>query len=628
MTEHLLLGLASIIVVGTAAQWIAWRVRIPSILLLLIFGFVAGPVTGLINPDTIFGGLLFPVVSLSVAIILFEGGLSLNIAEYKETGGSVHSLITVGAFVTWVLTSLGAYYILDLGFAMSILIGAILVVSGPTVVIPLINHIRPTGAVSKILRWEGILIDPLGAVLAVLVYEVVTGGVTDGISTVAIMGLTKTIVFGGGIGIFCANTVCAVFRRFWLPDHLKNPVVLMVVVAAFTASNMIQGESGLLAVTVMGIAMANQRSVAVKSTIEFVESLRVLLLSLLFIVLAARLDLGALKDINLYTLAFLAFLIFIVRPASVFLSTLRAGISTKEKLFLSLIFPRGIVAAAVASIFAIQMIESGLDGAEHLVPVTFFVIVGTVAFYGLLSPIFAKLLKVAQASPQGMLVVGATTWAVAIAKAVQEEGFKVALCDTNRYNIYTARLSGLDTHHGSIISHRIRQKLNLEGVGRILALTPNDGVNSLSTLHFSEVFGTQELYQLVPKAIEKFPREEASLDLHGRFLFGNEVTYTYLSSRFSKGGIIKKTQISEKFDFAAFKSLYGEKALPLFIVTEDKKLQIFTADKELVPKPGQTLISLVEPLEPDAAIPIDLIQLNPKKKNKEKKEDVEQVSPS
>lgn len=601
LTELVLTGFASIIVIGILAQWIAWRIGLPSILLLLLFGFISGPVTGFIEPDVIFGPMLFPLISISVAIILFEGGLNLSIDEYRQTGGAVHRLITIGTVITWCLVSVAAFRVLGLKPHMAILLGSILVVSGPTVVAPLLAHVRPRGSIASILNWEGMLIDPIGALLAVLVYEVVlSSGTTREITSLALGGLAKTVFVGGSIGIASAYTIVFLLKRYWIPDSLRSPMTLMTVILAFTLSNLYQSESGLLSVTIMGIVLANQRKVSIKNISGFVENLRVLLLSLLFIVLASRLDMDVLKFINARSMIFLAILIVVVRPAAVFISTFFSELNFKEKLFISLLYPRGIVAAAIASIFAIHLVESGFPFADVLLPYTFITIVGTVVFYSIASPIAARLLKLSEPNPQGVLLVGGNAWAIDIAKALKEEGFNIFLTETNRYNVYSARLNGIRTHHGSIVSDNITRRLDLSGIGRLIALTPNDGVNSLASLHFKELFGSSEVYQLSPKENEKMPKEVVSIDLHGRFLFREGVDYTYLSKRFASGAIIKRTTLSEEYDYDTFLAQYGASTIPLFLITEAKLLTVFTIDDKIVPKAGQTLLSLVDPDEREA----------------------------
>ncbi len=268
MTEHLLVGLAGIIILGIGAQWLAWRLRLPSILLLLLFGFAAGPATGFLDPDALLGDLLPPVVSLSVAVILFEGGLSLSFTELRQIGTVVRNLVSVGALVTWLVTAGAAHFILDLSAALAVLLGAILVVTGPTVIVPLLRHVRPVGPVNSILKWEGILIDPIGAMLAVLVFEAILAGGFQEATTLALTGVLNTVVIGGVNGVLGAMVLTFLLKRYWIPDFLHNAFSLMVVVGAFTASNVMQAESGLLAVIVMGMTLANQKMITVKHIVK------------------------------------------------------------------------------------------------------------------------------------------------------------------------------------------------------------------------------------------------------------------------------------------------------------------------------------------------------------------------
>jgi NhaP-type Na+/H+ or K+/H+ antiporter len=592
LTEKLLIGIASIVVFGVGAQWLAWRLRLPAILLLLALGFMAGPVAGFIDPDELLGDLLLPVVSVSVALILFEGGLSLRIAELKGFGGVVRNLVTVGVLATWVIGALSAHMILGLGLSLSVLLGAVLVVTGPTVIVPLLRHVRPVGHISSILKWEGIVIDPIGAVLAVLVFEgIISGGFREATSLAAI-GIVKTLVAGGLTGGLGAWVIVALLRRYWIPDFLQSPVTFMAVVGVFTVSDLFQAESGLLAVTFMGVILANQKAVVVEHIIEFKENLRVLLISSLFILLAARLKLTDLDYISLTTLAFLAVLVFLARPVAVFLSTIGSGLKFKEKVLLMSMAPRGIVAAAIASVFSLRLVEYGLPGAELLVPLTFMVIIGTVAVYGLGAAPMAGALGLARPNPQGVVFAGAHSWARTIASAINKEGFDVLLVDNNYFNISKARMEGLPAYYGSIISEHLPKEVDLEGMGRFVALTYNDDINSLAALHFVDLFGRDKVYQLCPE-----DEKRVSQRLRGRLLFSPGVTYSSIGDRFRQGAVVKATHLTEEFDFEAFKKLYKGEVVPLFIANEKKELAVFATDSDLQPRPGHTLISLVKPVE-------------------------------
>ena len=242
----MLIGLAAIFVLGIGAQWLSWRLRIPTILALLLAGFVAGPVTGFIEPESLFGDLLFPVVSLSVAVILFEGGLSLKLSELAEIGKVLRNLIVIGASVAWIFTALMAYLLLDVPISIALLIGAVLVVTGPTVILPLLRQVRPAGQLGSILKWEAILIDPLGATLALLVFEGIKISETSEATREVAFAIIRTIIVGGGAGLVGALILTLLLRRYWIPDFLQNPVTIMFVVAIFAVSNTLQEESGLL----------------------------------------------------------------------------------------------------------------------------------------------------------------------------------------------------------------------------------------------------------------------------------------------------------------------------------------------------------------------------------------------
>ncbi len=596
--ESILVGLATIIVLGIGAQWLAWRLKLPAILFLLLIGFLAGPVVGILDPDTLLGDLLFPIVSLSVAIILFEGGLSLDIAELKEIGRVVRNLMTLGVLTTWVLSTFLATVLLGLDLALALLFGAILVVTGPTVIIPLLRHIRPNARIGSTVKWEGIVNDPVGAILGVLVFEaIIAGGFEAGLS-VALRGMLEACLVGGGLGLAGAATVVLLLRRYWIPDYLQSPVALAVAVAVFALSNHVQGESGLLAVTIMGAALASQRFVSIKPIVQFKENLRVLLISSLFIILAARLPLQDPDYWSWGSLLFLAGLILIVRPAAIALSTWRTQLTWRERLFLGAIAPRGIVAAAVASVFALELVESGNPDAARLVPLMFLVIIGTVTIYGIFSPFIARGLGVATPNPQGMLLIGAAHWVRDLATLLQELKITVVLADSNWANVTAARRQGLRTCYTNVLTEGALEEIEIEldGVGRLLALTPNDEVNALATLHFADLFDRSQMFQLAPEASEREHRQRGiPRHLRGRFLFREDATHAYLTRRFQQGAVIKRTRLTEEFDLEAFHAQYGDSAIPLFAIRESGVVVVVTVLDPPVLKDGHTLISIVDP---------------------------------
>lgn len=597
MAYDVLTLVAGLVAAGIGSWWLAWRLNLPSILVLLVVGFIVGPVGNWLSPDALLGELLLPFVSVSVALILFEGGMSLRLSELRRVGGVVRNLITIGALVTWAVSAVAAHLIFGLDPRLCVLLGAVLVVTGPTVVQPLLQHIRPGGPVGSILRWEGIAIDPVGAVLAVLVFEWMAIKEPETATIQVAWGLAKTLVVGGGAGLVAAAILTLFLRRYWIPDALQSPVALMCVIAVFAFCNAVQHESGLLATTVMGIAMANQKSADVGHILEFKENLRILLISALFILLSARLEVDDLTGIWGRGLLFLAVLVVVARPLCVFVSSLGSKLSRSEKLFLAWMAPRGIVAAAVSSVFALRLEATGYEGASVLVPITFLTIIGTVAIYGLTGPLVARRLGVADPNPQGVLFVGANDWARAMAEALQKKNLRVLLVDSNRDHTSAARMAGLPAYTGSILAEQTLEELDLGGIGRILAVTPNDWVNVLAVQRYRRVFGQAACYQLAPYK-KTSGKHDAHKHLYGRLLFGEDRTYDAIEGLAAAGAKVKTTRLSETFDYAAFREMYGAGAIPLFTISENGKLAVVTDRGAFDPKAGQTLIALVH--EPKA----------------------------
>ena len=508
----------------------------------------------------------------------------------------IGNLVSIGALLTWVLTSVLGYYLFGFGWELAVLLGAILVVTGPTVIIPLLRQVRPAGQVGSILKWEGIVIDPIGAMLAVLVFEVILASGFSEATTLAVMSIIKTIFFGSMIGLAGAGVLYVLLKRHLLPDYLQNPISLMLVVTVFTFSNMVQNESGLWATTLMGIALANQKEARIHHIVEFKENLRLLLLSALFILLAARVELrNLLGMLNVDMLLFLLGLIFVIRPAAVYLSTIFSSLNWKEKLFLSWMAPRGVVAASISSIFAISLMSNGFEQANQLISIVFITIISTVAIYGLTAPWVARKLGVAKPVPRGFLIIGAHSWAIDIAEAIKAQGGKVLVADSNWKNISNARSKGIDTYYGNILSEYALDYLDLDGVGRLLAMTPNDEVNALAAIRFGEIFGRSQAFQLPPNTKIGTKNKEVSTHLTGRSLFRKDLNFDRLSSLSKNGRVVKATGITEEFTYEDFKEQYGDDALPLFIIGKDQSIQPVSVDNPHNPQPGDTIISLTLP---------------------------------
>jgi NhaP-type Na+/H+ or K+/H+ antiporter len=592
--------------IGIAAQWIAWRVRIPSILFLLLAGWCAGPLLGWIRPDMLMGDLLMPVVALSVGLILFEGGMSLKYKEMKSAGSVTWRLLTFGAAVTWFLSTIAARFLLDFGWPVALLTGAILVVTGPTVIGPMLRHIRPSGQVGSVLKWEGIVIDPIGALLAVLVFESMAHAGASGPFAQVTLSIVRTIVVGGIAGAAAAYFLVLCLRRYWIPDYLQSPVTLALVLLIFSASNQLQAESGLLATTIMGIVLANQPGLMVKQLIQFKENLRVLLLSVLFILLSARLAFDYINTIDWRAAAFALALVLVVRPVSVWVSTVGTKMPRNERLLLAWMAPRGIVAAAITSVFALEMEAAGYADAQRMVPVMFFVIAFTVALYGLTAPWLARRLGVTQPDPRGVLIAGAHPFARGLAASLKECGVNSLLVDRNWSNVSAARLAGLNVIYGDILDESLVDDAVSRGMGRLIAATPNDKVNCLAALQFAEVFEHRNVFQLpMHKGAEAgLSGAEVPRHLMGRILFREGVTYERLAERLELGYRIKATPLNASFTLDDYQQRYGEDAVPLIAVRESGGDVLFAADDKPRISGNAKLIGLVppEPAQDEAAL--------------------------
>ncbi|MCO6043643.1 cation:proton antiporter [Aeoliella sp. ICT_H6.2] len=593
------LYLAAVLALGIAAQWLAWRLKIPAIVLLLFLGFGWGYVAG--RPeDYLESSILFPMVSLSVGVILFEGGLNLRFREIRETSGVVLQLVSIGLFTTAVLTAVAAHYLVDFSWPMAALLGALLTVSGPTVILPLLRQVRPERKLGSVVKWEGIINDPIGAVLAALVYEVVAHPAPNGVAQGTMIALGKTIAIGLGLGLLSGWVVRELMRRYLVPDYLQNPVVLAIVLLLFAISNYLQPESGLITVTVLGMYLANQRDVTIKHVIEFKENLRVLLLSVLFIVLASRIQpsMADLRDVGWGGIALVLFMVLVVRPASVFLSTLGSELTRKQRLFLSWIHPRGIVAAAVATLFAIGISQAQPEMAaegKKFVLVVFLVVVGTVTIYGLSLGYVARYLGLSREDPQGVLFVGASPLVREVARSLHNEGLSTLLVDTNPQNIALARMDGLPVCYASIGSDFVHEETDLGDLGRLLAMTPNDEVNTLAASEFAEQFGSANVFQFAPHEKTSQRHQRVPKHLRGRILFASDLTEDQIKERHESGFVMKKTTLSEGFTMSHFREKYGDDAILMFVIPDGGRLMVVAADSKYEPKAGDKLIALVPP---------------------------------
>ncbi|EJG0985568.1 sodium:proton antiporter [Vibrio parahaemolyticus] len=588
------LVLSAVGVIGLGCQWLAWRLRLPAILFLLLAGLIVGPFMQWLKPDEILGNLLFPLVSLAVAVILFEGSLTLNFKEIRGVSGSVWSIVSIGAIISWAATSVATHYFLGFTWELAMLFGSLTVVTGPTVIVPLLRTVRPNSTLANILRWEGILIDPLGALFVVMVYEFIVSH-----SAVNSMEVFGTIIAVGVIlGVASGAAVATVLRRAWLPEYLQPFAVLMVVLGVFSVSNHIESEAGLLTVTVMGMWLANAKDINIQQILHFKEHLTILLITGLFIFLAARISLDDFAALGSGALLLFVFMQLVSRPLSIFLSTMRSNLNLQDKLFLSWVAPRGIVAASISSLFAIKLTEYGVDGASLLVPMTFMVIIGTVVLQSATARPMAIALGVAEPAPRGFLLIGANRVAREIGQALARYDRRVLMTDSNWEYISQVRMMGLDYYYGNPISSHADDNLNMIGIGQVVALTPDQHFNIMACMQFVDEFGEDKVHCLQKVKTNGNGSEKHSVaqEYHGKLLMGGNVSYTQLASLLSRGAEIKHTKLSENFTYQDYLEHHKTNlVIPLFNVEDKGKIQFCDDPDQFAPSTTSTIVSLILP---------------------------------
>lgn len=577
---------------GILAQWIAWKIRIPAILPLILIGLLVGPFSvfvtedgsKIIDGDRIFQGeLLFDFIAISVGLILFEGGLTLKLKELRGLGKTVRNMLIIGTIVSMVGGSLSAYYILGLDIRIAILFGSLIIVTGPTVIGPILRNVKVNSNINTVLKWEGILIDPIGALIAILVYEfIISGRENAQITSFAIKGFLLTISSGLLVGTLLAFSTYYILKRRELPRYLMNAGVLALVVVCFSFSEFIHEESGLLAVTIMGMILANMRLDVLRNILSFKEDISVMLISLLFLLLSSRMDIQDITILGYSSLIIFAIVVFVLRPVTIFLSTINSNLSVNEKLFISWISPRGIVAAGIASIFTVRLTDpdgpvGGIADAQYLLSLTFLIILGTVILQGSTAKMVARALGVLRAEPTGVLFLGANEAARYIARFLQNEGVKVLLADTAKSSTVEARSMGLQVYNGSLLSEGVLDELDLNPYGQFYAMTSNTEINILAMKQMVGEFEKKNMFRLVSKN----EMDNISLTRPKELLFNGEVDYISLVTAVRANPVIKKKKLTGEEEYKQFLESNKDRIIPLFVQDKEHNLEPVTKSTEI-----------------------------------------------
>ena len=579
MEHNEIIELAAIVGLAVGAQLLATWLRLPSILLLIVAGFVAGPLTGWIDPTDLFGDLLLPLVSLAVAVILFEGGLTLDLRELRDgVPGVVVRLLTLGLAITWALGGLFAYFIFDLSVELSVLLGAVLVVSGPTVILPILRQIRLGGRVESVLRWEGIVVDPIGVLLAVLVFEAVVARQRPTAGE-AFVAYAETIGVGTLVGLAGAGVLVLILRRGGLDDHLRTVVTLGTVIVAFGVADFFAAESGLLSAVLMGLILANWPGVDLRQIQYFKESIGLLLIGLLFVILTARVPKDAIADLWLEGLLYLGLLVVLVRPLAVWVSTFSSNMNWRERALLAVMAPRGIVAAASVSLFAVALAErQDLPGADQLVPIAFIVIIGTVAISGLSAGPVARALGLVRSGPERVLIVGAQPWARRVASELYRQNIPVLLWAMRRENADFAASEGIEVRSDDLLAESRSLDVDFEQFGTALILTSNDEFNGLVAERLREEIEPDRIFQIAT-------REESRL--LGRRAFEATATFENVARWIGDGARVRALSFGAGQEYEP-----REGDVPLLIVRPGASVTVVVERADVEPKPGEVLVVL------------------------------------
>lgn len=544
-----------------AAQWLGWRLKTPSIVFLLLGGVWAGPILGVVQPQVLLGDLLNPLISLAVGVILFEGALNLNFKQIREAQKAVRRVIVLGAPVAWALTTGALHYIAGMSLPVSLTFGALLIVTGPTVIIPLLKDAHLKERPASILKWEGIINDPIGAVLAILCYEYFKLAHLEHMNLPGFFSSTAlAIVMISFFGILGAWVITWLFNRDIVPEYLKPTFLLTTTLVYFVLCNTIQHDFGLIGVTIFGVALANMGMNSLDEIKRFKETLSIMLVSGVFILLTANIDPGILLGIDWRGVAFIIALLFIIRPITMMISSAGTELSWKEVILTGWIAPRGIVCAAVAGVLGPYLVDIGYEDGHQILPLAFAIVIFTVFLHGLSAKPLATRLGLAYTGKDSLIIVGSTEWAAQLSRVLRERSVEVIMADKNWHALKPARLSSIPVYYGEILSEETEFNLELARYNMILAITNNPAYNALICNKFSHEFGRDKVYQFLPHEDDEHERKKISHNIRGRTFGPRDMDFWDITGLYMQGWRFKTSRAgkAENIQKIAERSKSGE----------------------------------------------------------------------
>ncbi|WP_136441574.1 cation:proton antiporter [Pacificoceanicola onchidii] len=561
---------------GVGSQWLAWRLRLPAIVLMLAAGLIVGPVLGILNPAEQFGDMLSPMVAIAVAIILFEGGLTLNFHSLRDAATGVRRLVIVGAPLGWLASTLTLHYVAGLSWASSAVFGGIMIVTGPTVIAPLLRQAKLSKRPAALLQWEAIVNDPVGALAAVLAFEVVivmqtATGVGHAIQLLALGILIATV-----LGVAAGWGIVRAFRLAYVPEYMKVPVLFVVLIGVFALADSVLHESGLLTVTIMGLWIANADLPSYTELRRFKEHATVLLVSGVFILLAAGMSFDVLATLDWRAGAFVLAVILLARPLPVLASLAFTDVPWKERALVAMTGPRGVVLVAVAGLFGERLATLGVEDGARIAPLAFALVAATVVLHGFTLTPLARALGLTASSAPGVMILGGSRWSVALAGALKKMDLPVIIADPNHGHLRAAREAGIETWFGDILSEAAEHRLELAAYEKLICATDNDAYNTLVATDLAPEFGRENVFQL-KRVKQTSTRHVLPATLGGRTI-GADETYLEANARLADGWEFRVTSLSDEFSLedwretnpeAILVATLGPKGTLRFLTTKD-----------------------------------------------------------
>ncbi|WP_265499212.1 cation:proton antiporter [Paracoccus beibuensis] len=584
-------------VLGVGAQWLAWRLRLPAIVLMLAIGLLVGPVMGWFLPERDLGPIYRPLIAVAVAIILFEGGLTLDYARLRDARAPVQRLVYLGAPLGWALSALVLWLAVGLSWQSAAVFGGVMVVTGPTVIAPMLRQARLRARPAQVLQWEAILNDPIGVLIAVLVLEVVLV-LETGVSVGAAAWVLGTgIGFATVAGWVAGKGMAVAFGRAWVPEYMKVPVLFVSVVAVFAVTDSVLHETGLLAVTIMGMMLANAKLSSYVELHRFKEHATILLVSGVFVLMAASLDFATLGQLTWRAALFVLFTVALARPLQVMLPLIGTQLPMKERWLIALTGPRGVVMVAVSGLFGAKLVDAGIEDGATLAPLAFIIVLATVLIYGFTLAPLARRLGLSGPERPGLLIIGGSPFAVALAQALEKAGVDALIADTNRQHLAPARHAGLPTYYGDILGEAAEHQVEFIAYPVVLAASDNDAYNTLVATDLGPDLGRDAVWQI--SRVRDRSRHALPAQLGGQRLAGRP-TFEAVNQRLAEGWTLRSTRLTDEYDMDDWQA-ERPGAEPFAVVTKAGVLRFAGPDQPVAVQAGDWITAFLPPEQSEAS---------------------------